>query len=193
MSKEKDISIFISLLLGHKPEVVGLKIDKHGWVYTSELIDSINTHGQYSITKKQLERIVADDSKGRYRFNEDKTKIKACQGHSIEWVEPELEYMEPPMYLYHGTTMEAYEKIKKSGAILKMKRHAVHLQEHDDKAWESARRWINGTPIVLEISAKALWMDGAEFGKTENGIWCVEEVPVRYINTEFVRQGYSYG
>ena len=74
-----------------------------------------------------LEEIVETDSKGRYRFNDTKTKIKACQGHSIPGVEPELTYGEPPKYLYHGTNTEALGKIENSGYVSKMKRHAVHL------------------------------------------------------------------
>ena len=86
-------------------------MDPHGWVPVSQLIANISAAGRYQIDEDVLRTIVAQDKKGRYRFNEDQSKIKACQGHSIPWVEPELRYAKPPEYLYHGTTMEALEGI----------------------------------------------------------------------------------
>jgi putative RNA 2'-phosphotransferase len=181
MKEKKNISIFISLLLRHKPELVGLAMDSDGWVYTQQLIHGINIHGEYTITLEQLEKIVAEDKKGRYRFNDDKSMIKACQGHSVPWVEPELEYMEPPVFLYHGTTLENWKKIQESGAISKMSRHAVHMQAYEEEAWKSAKRWKNSTPVVLRIAADELYEHGTVFGRTENGIWCAEEIPTEYI------------
>ena len=180
MANTKDVSIFISRLLRHQPELVGLKMDKHGWVSVEQLINGINRHGKYRIDVAMLEEIVATDNKGRYRFNEGKTKIKACQGHSIPDVEPELEYGQPPEYLYHGTNTKALKLIEESGHISKMKRHAVHLQSNEVKAWQSAERW-HMTPVVLKIDAERMHKDGYAFGKSENNVWCVEEVPTKYI------------
>lgn len=149
MTKKKDISIYLSYILRHKPEDIGLEMDKHGWVDVAQLIDKINSKSQYSITMSQLRDIVANDDKGRYRFNTDKSRIKACQGYSIPWVEPELDYRTPPDILYHGTTLEAYRKIQKSGCISKMDRHAVHLTADESMAWRSANRW-NRTPRRFE-------------------------------------------
>ena len=178
--KKKDISIYISFLLRHKPETIGLKMDIHGWVSTDELIAGINEQGDYVLSQEQLEQIVIQDSKGRYRFNTDHTKIKACQGHTISWVKPELEYLAPPKFLYHGTTTSAVEKIMKTGAISKMKRHAVHMQEDESKAWQSAVRW-HLTPVVLKIDAEEMYRAGFVFGKTENNVWCTESVPINFI------------
>lgn len=178
--KKKDVSIYISFLLRHKPEDIGLAMDNHGWVSADDLINGINRKGIYSMDKEKLEELVQQDSKGRYRFNETHTKIKACQGHSIPWVEPELDYQEPPRYLYHGTTTAATEKIMASGAIRKMSRHAVHMQADVQKAWASAVRW-HLTPVVLKIDAKAMYRAGFSFGKTENEVWCTDLIPVEFI------------
>ena len=121
-----------------------------------------------------------------YRFDDEHKKIKCCQGHSFPWVEPELNYCEPPEFLYHGTTTKALEAIEESGAIKKMKRHAVHMQADIGKAWQSAERW-NKTPVVLKIAASEMARDGYTFGVTENEVWCTEEVPVKYI----CERGYS--
>jgi len=183
---KKDISIYISFLLRHKPEDVGLEMDRHGWVPVDALIAGINEGGKYRLDLPMLEEIVSKDSKGRYRFNEDHSKIKACQGHSIPWVEPELEYIAPPKFLYHGTTAQAVGKIMESGAISRMSRHAVHMQEDPAKAWQSAIRW-HLIPVVLKIDAESMSRDGFVFGKTENGVWCTESVPVAYIAEQMMQ------
>ena len=180
MAGKKEVSIYLSFLLRHKPEDAGLSMDKHGWVLVQQLLDGINRGGKYTIDLEQLKQIVAEDRKGRYRFSEDGEKIKACQGHSIPWVQPEMEYIQPPEFLYHGTTVTAFEKIKKSGAILKMTRHAVHMQAEPEKAWQSATRW-HLEPVVLKIAARKMFNEGSVFGKTENEVWCTEQVPLEYI------------
>lgn len=174
------VSVYLCLLLRHHPELIDLEMDKHGWVSVDDLITNMNEKGEHKITFEQLEEIVRTDNKGRYRFNEDKSKIKACQGHSLTWVEPELEYLPPPKYLYHGTTVIAAKKIYESGAISKMSRHAVHTQEDPYKAWQSAIRW-HLNPVVLKIDAEAMHLAGYTFGKSENDVWCTDHVPVSFI------------
>lgn len=180
MAKKKDVSVFISFLLRHKPELLNLDMDIHGWVPVEQLIEGINKDGQYQMTFERLQDIVAKDNKGRYRFNEDLTKIKACQGHSVSWVEPELEYLKPPQYLYHGTTIKAWHKIESSGYISKMSRHAVHMQADIRKAWQSAVRW-HLEPVVLKIDAEKMYKAGYVFGKSDNDVWCAEQIPLEYI------------
>lgn len=179
MPKNK-LSVYLSYLLRHKPEDAGLHMDIHGWVDVQELIRGVNASGKYKLSQTILEEIVAADEKGRYRFSDDGKRIKACQGHSLEWVIPELTYGEPPTYLYHGTTTEAYAKILRSGEISKMNRHAVHMQEDPSLAWKSATRW-HLTPILLKIAAKDMHDNGFSFGVSDNGVWCTESVPIVYI------------
>lgn len=181
MSKQNNVSIYMCFVLRHHPEDIHLDMDKHGWVDTEKLIDGINKKGKYHIDFNELKSIVDNDSKGRYRFNEDYSRIKACQGHSIKCIEPELEYKEPPQYLYHGTTLEAYEMIKETGYISKMERHAVHMQKYKDKAWQSAKRWKKEA-VLLQIDSKKMYDDGYIFGISENEVWFVEKVPLKYIN-----------
>lgn len=178
---ERDISVYLSYLLRHHPEAASLDMDFHGWVAVDQLLE--NLRDACPLTREHLERIVAEDEKGRYRFSEDGDRIKACQGHSIPWVEPELTYGPPPAVLYHGTTAEAWEAIRASGYISKMERHAVHMQPDVEKAWQSARRWKKQgkTPVVLVIDAARMAADGVVFGMSDNGVWCTEQVDVRYV------------
>ena len=177
---KNNLSVYLSYLLRHNPDDAGLHMDVHGWVSVQELIDGINARGKYTISRAVLEEIVAKDEKGRYRFSNDGKRVKACQGHSLAWIELELAWCEPPEYLYHGTTADALNEILKSGAISKMSRHAVHMQEDMSKAWKSAQRW-HRTPVLLKIDAKRMHQDGMRFGVSENDVWCAESVPTMYI------------
>lgn len=173
-------SIYIAYLLRHDPGSLGLTMDEHGWVSVEELLEKIQRAGKYTITRAQLDEIVRRDNKGRFRYSDDGLKIKACQGHSIPGVEPELTFREPPQHLYHGTTLEAWRKIRESGSIRPMGRHAVHMQAEAAKAWQSAKRWKK-VPVVLKINAAAMYAEGAVFGVSDNGVWCVDAVPVEWI------------
>lgn len=180
MEKYKKTSQYLAYLLRHAPETAELDMDQHGWVDVTQLLKNAKPQNGTKLTLEMLQEIVTTDNKGRYRFSADGKKIKACQGHSIPWVEPELEIRTPPEYLYHGTTTEALNEIMESGAILRMSRHAVHMQEDISKAWDSATRRKNKKPVVIKIAAGDMAKDGFQFSISENGVWFCETVPKKY-------------
>ena len=94
------ISKYISLILRHKPEVIGIQLDAHGWADVNALLAGISR--KYPINRDILDEIVGRDEKQRYSFSQDGTKIRANQGHSVQ-VDVELPVTEPPETLYHGT------------------------------------------------------------------------------------------
>lgn len=108
-NKQDKLSVFISLVLRHNPDAAGIKLDEHGWANVDELITEIGNTGR-RIDMSILERIVASDQKQRYSFNDDRTLIRANQGHSIS-VDVELKEEEPPMFLYHGTAKRFLDSI----------------------------------------------------------------------------------
>ena len=178
MSKNSDTSLsrFISLILRHRPEEIGLTLDKAGWADTKELIEGISRSGQY-IDMDTLERIVREDSKGRYSFNEDKSKIRANQGHSIP-VEVEMSVTAPPERLYHGTAERFLDSIRQEG-IRKMSRLYVHLSPDAETAFRVGSR--HGKPVVLVIDTAAMLEDGYVFRLSDNGVWQSEDIPWRYV------------
>lgn len=180
VSGKKNVSKYLSYLLRHAPESIGLEMDNHGWVSVDQLIDRLNAGGKYEISLKDIRNIVANDAKGRFRLDEGFKRIKACQGHTIAWVEPELTIAAPPHFLYHGTTVKALEKIEACGFISRMQRHAVHMQAELEPAWASAVRW-HAKPVVLKIDSARMYEDGFSFGISDNGVWCTEQVPAEYI------------
>lgn len=139
-----------------------------------EVKDLIEHHG---FTEKLLKDIVETNDKQRYEYNEDKTKIRARQGHSIG-VDVGLEEMVPPAILYHGTASRLILSIRKIG-IDKMKRILVHLSTNYETAEGVGRR--HGRPVVLEVEAKRMYDDGYKFFYSNNGVWMTDKVPVEYI------------
>ena len=169
------ISRFISLILRHKPETIGITLDEHGWANVEELIAGVNK--KYPIDMQILEKIVNDDDKNRYSFNGDKTMIRANQGHSIP-VDVELKKLNPPDILYHGTGEKYVESIERQGLIRKNRLY-VHLSNDIEIAKKVGKR--HGKPVIYEIDCKKMIEDGIEFFKSENNVWLVESVPVKYL------------
>ena len=124
---------FIALILRHRPEVIGITLDEHGWANTEELIKGIAKTRDFTL--EDLERIVANDEKQRYSFNQDKTKIRANQGHSID-VDVELKEAVPPEILYHGTGEKYVNAIDSQGLKAKNRLY-VHLSKDIETAKRS--------------------------------------------------------
>ena len=169
------ISKYISLILRHKPEVVGIDLDEHGWANVDELIDGINK--AQAFTKETLEEIVVTDNKQRYSFNENKTLIRANQGHSIP-VDVELEEVVPPDVLYHGTANRFLTSIEEQG-IKPMSRLYVHLSEDFNTAINVGKR--HGKYAALSIDAKKMHEDGVKFYLSSNGVWLTKYIDPKYI------------
>jgi len=177
MDKEyTQLSKFISLILRHKPEIINIQLDEHGWCNIEELIEKINAHGKY-ISMDILEEIVSKDNKQRYTFNEDSTKIRANQGHSID-VDVEIKEEVPPEFLYHGTVERFIDSIKAMG-LKKMQRQHVHLSAEMETAKVVAER--RGSPRILRICSAKMYKDGYKFYKSKNNVWLTEAVPEEYI------------
>lgn len=176
MSDLVRLSKFISLILRHKPETIDLRLDEHGWANVEELLLGINNSGRY-IDQEILEEIVATNNKQRFQYNEDRTKIRANQGHTIN-VDVELVEQTPPLYLYHGTAIKYLDKIKQSG-IKKMKRLYVHLSKDVETAIKVGSR--HGKPIVLKLDTKSMCQDGYKFYCSNNGVWLCDDIDYKYV------------
>ena len=168
-------SRFISLILRHRPDTIGISLDEHGWASVEELLAGISKT-QY-IDMAMLEKIVETDSKQRYSFNEDKTLIRANQGHSID-VDVELPKKQPPVFLYHGTGEKYVSSIDEQGLIPKSRLY-VHLSGDEATATIVGSR--HGRPVVYEVLASQMYHDGYEFFQSVNGVWLTKAVPVQYL------------
>ena len=170
-------SRFISFILRHKPEVIGITPDEHGWADVDDMIAGINQSGEYKIDRDMLDEIVRTDEKQRYSYNEDHTLIRANQGHSIP-VDVELKEMEPPEFLYHGTGEKFTASIDKQGLIPKSRLY-VHLSPDAEAAVKVGKR--HGKPVIYLVSAGNMKCDEYSFYRSVNGVWLTKKVPVKYL------------
>jgi putative RNA 2'-phosphotransferase len=176
MSKQlEEISKFIALILRHKPETIGITLDEHGWAEVDELIDGISK--TYEFNMEMLEEIVRTDKKGRYSFSEDKTLIRANQGHSIN-VDVELEEKEPPEFLWHGTGEKFVSGIDAEGLIPKSRLY-VHLSKDEATALQVGAR--HGKPVLYKVLSGKMYKDGYVFYLSQNGVWLTKKVPLKYL------------
>lgn len=175
---QKSTSKYISLILRHKPEAIGISLDEHGWANVDELIAGVSR--TQPLDMATLERIVEEDEKQRYSFNEDKTLIRANQGHSIP-VDVELEEVEPPEILYHGTGEKYVASIDEKGLIPKSRLY-VHLSPDEVTAKKVGQR--HGKPVIYTVKSGEMHRDGISFYRSVNGVWLVKAVPVKYLVKE---------
>lgn len=180
MISKKDtikISKFLSLVLRHRPETIGIELDEQGWTDVTILLQKISDYGK-KIDLITLKQVVADNDKKRFAFDESGLKIRANQGHSVK-VELGYTAQRPPDILYHGTVEKFLDNIFKIG-LIKRKRHHVHLSVDLETAIKVGSR--RGKPVVLKIDTKAMHQRGFLFYLSENGIWLTENVPINYLS-----------
>jgi putative RNA 2'-phosphotransferase len=172
----RNIEKFLALVLRHKPGVVGLELDREGWVEVEPLITICRMKG-IDLGRETLNRIVETDEKGRYQFSPKGDNIRACQGHSLP-VDLGLKPVSPPKYLYHGTTEKALPSILKRG-LVKGNRQYVHLSQDRKTAAMVRNMW--GPGVILRIMAGDMEKAGYLFYLANNGVWLTEHVPPEYI------------
>lgn len=179
MISEKEsvkISKFLSLVLRHQPETIGITLNEHGWTDVPVLITKMNESGM-TLTMDVLEHIVDTNPKKRFAFNETRDKIRASQGHSVD-IALGYEAKVPPDVLYHGTSEANVTTILQTG-LQKMQRHHVHLSKDKETAMMVGQR--HGKPRIFEVDAITMNRDGHLFYISENGVWLTDHVPGEYL------------
>jgi putative RNA 2'-phosphotransferase len=169
-------SKFLSLVLRHKPELIGITLDLAGWVSVSELLRACEAHGR-RLTLGQLREVVAGNDKRRFSFSEDGQRIRANQGHSLP-VELGYSPAAPPGTLYHGTVRKFLPSISAEG-LKKGARHHVHLSPDEETARRVGGR--RGEPVLIKVESGRMHRDGHEFFRSANGVWLTEHVPPEYL------------
>lgn len=174
---DKRTSKFLSLVLRHKPEEIGIWLDQAGWVDVDTLLAAMARHGR-AFTREALERLVESSDKRRFAFSEDGKMIRANQGHSVE-VELGYEAVPPPAVLYHGTATRFIDSIRQQG-LIKGRRHHVHLSEDQAIASQVGTRY--GKLVLLVIDSKSMHESGCAFFVSTNGVWLTDHVPPQFIS-----------
>ncbi|NVM74669.1 putative RNA 2'-phosphotransferase [Duganella sp. SG902] len=176
-SRLESTSKFLSLILRHAPETIGIQLDANGWADVAELLEKAAQHGK-PITRELLNEVVATSDKKRFAFSADEQSIRANQGHSVAAVDLELRPTPPPPVLYHGTASRFVDSIKATGLRSQSRNH-VHLSSQMETAVSVGKR--HGSPVVLTIQAQAMHAQGHPFYLSENGVWLTADVPAAFI------------
>ena len=179
MTEKEAISIskFLSLVLRHQPDTIGITLDDAGWIDIDALICAMQQHGQ-DISRADLDHVVATNSKKRFAYDERGQRIRAQQGHSIQSVDLKYEPAYPPEALFHGTAAQVVDSILRDG-LKPMKRQHVHLSADVETAKKVGER--HGKPVVLEVDAAAMHTVGHVFYLTPNGVWLTNDVGPAYL------------
>lgn len=169
-------SKFLSLVLRHQPEFIGLTLDREGWADVDELI-RLARAGGHSLDRPLLETVVAGNDKKRFFLSDDGRKIRANQGHSID-IDLALSPTAPPAILYHGTADRFIDSIRKTGLNSGTRQH-VHLSPDMATAVKVGQR--HGKPVVITVRAGEMAASGHLFYCSANGVWLTEQVPLAFL------------
>lgn len=170
------MSKFLSLVLRHHPERIGLLLDGEGWADVEDLLKRARGAG-VPLTREVLDQVVRDNDKQRFTLDVENGRIRANQGHSIE-VDLGLAALTPPPLLYHGTARRSLDSIHRSGLRAGGRRH-VHLSATPETARTVGSR--HGVPVVLTVKAGRMARDGQGFYRSANGVWLTDRVDVDYL------------
>lgn len=172
----KSLGVYMTYILRHKPQDIGIAMDTQGWVSVLDFLQKAKYKKQ--VTREMLIEEVEADDKGRFEFNSNKSKIRCVQGHSVEHVILNLAPWTDCLPLYHGTAEKNIASIMHEG-ILKRKRKHVHISNDIETAKRVGQR--HGVPVVFEIDTQTMITHGYKFYRAENGVILTDRVPSRYI------------
>jgi putative RNA 2'-phosphotransferase len=170
------VSKFLSLVLRHDPSAIGIRLDPAGWVDVSALLEAM-AKAKKPLTMSDLIEVVETNEKKRFAFSDDRSRIRASQGHSVE-VELGYEPVTPPSILYHGTADRNIESIRLQG-LIKMNRQHVHLSSEEETAKLVGQRY--GRSVVLIVETEKMATEGHVFFLSANGVWLTDHVPPSFL------------
>ncbi len=172
----KDVSKLLSLVLRHQPDALGIVLDPEGWTDVATLLQKMRIRGM-AVDLALLKHVVATNDKQRFAFNADYSRIRANQGHSVV-VDLGLVAVEPPVYLYHGTSETSIAAILREG-LRKQSRQHVHLSADVATATKVGGR--HGRPVVLRVKSGQMHQQGVPFYRSENNVWLTDFVAPEYL------------
>ena len=173
------LSKFLSFVLRHKPDSIGLLLDPQGWVGIDELSEKSGAAGT-RFGRDELQHVVETSDKKRFSVSSDGRCIRAAQGHSVA-VELGLPPREPPLTLYHGTATRFVAAILSEG-LKPQSRQQVHLSIDPATAQRVGQR--HGKPFIFKVDARRMHRQGFNFYLADNGVWLVDQVPPEFLTPD---------
>ncbi|XVN13483.1 RNA 2'-phosphotransferase [Pseudomonas corrugata] len=173
-----ETSKFLSYVLRHEPQAIGLQLDSEGWADIESLIAGAAEDGR-PLNMDLIQAVVSSSDKKRFSLSDDGLRIRAVQGHSTGTVSLQHVEKEPPELLYRGTATRFLESIREKG-LIPGSRHHVHLSQDMQTAIAVGQRY--GKPVVLKVDALRMHQQGFKFFQAENGVWLTDHVPASLIS-----------
>ena len=173
-----EASKFLSYVLRHEPQAIGLTLDPQGWGSIEALLGGAAQHGR-TLSRELIEAVTATSDKKRFEISADGQRIRAVQGHSTRSVDREFEPKQPPEKLFHGTASRFLDSIRSEG-LKPGSRHYVHLSADEQTARVVGQRY--GSPVVLIVDAARMHAQGTVFHQAENGVWLTATVPPEFLH-----------
>lgn len=170
------LSKFLSFVLRHKPDEIGLTLSADGWANIDELIGKANAAGT-NFARADLLSVVASSDKKRFSLSADGLSIRAAQGHSVS-VDLGLSPQEPPSILYHGTATRFVDAILSDG-LKPQGRQQVHLSSDEATAQLVGQR--HGRPHIFKVDTGGMHAKGFRFYLADNGVWLTDHVPPEFL------------
>lgn len=170
------LSKFLSFVLRHKPDEIGLTLSADGWANVDELVVKAIAAGT-AFDRADLLCVVASSDKKRFSLSPDGGSIRAAQGHSVS-VELGLAPEAPPSILYHGTATRFVDAILSEG-LKPQARQQVHLSS--DKATAERVGQRHGKPHIFKVDAGGMHAKGFKFFRADNGVWLTDRVPPEFL------------
>ncbi|MAS07608.1 MAG: RNA 2'-phosphotransferase [Ahrensia sp.] len=174
-----ETSKFLSYVLRHAPESIGVALDGEGWVSVDELIEKARAAGK-RIDLATLREVVETNDKKRFTLSDNGARIRAAQGHSVE-VDTVGDPVAPPAVLFHGTATRFLKPILEQG-LKPMNRRHVHLSAETETAKKVGMRY--GVPVILRVDAGAMHAAGQPFYRADNGVWLTGPVAPAYLSRD---------
>jgi probable RNA 2'-phosphotransferase len=175
--KITETSKFLSYVLRHEPQAIGLRLDREGWVSINELLACAKQTNR-DLSDALIREVVASSDKKRFAISEDGLRIRAVQGHSTNTVAIAYTAKVPPETLYHGTATRFLDSILREGLKPGSRQH-VHLS--GDMATAKTVGQRHGKPVVLKIEALRMYQQGFKFFQADNGVWLTTQVPAMFL------------
>ena len=160
-----------------------LLTDPTGWVQLETLAKFSPSYRLSDKTEiiRHILGVVDSDKKGRYALDDDKSRIRATNGHSVGLVAPIMRRVtadEKFPWAVHGTNEEAWVKIQQHGALSRMTRDYVHFAVNP-----AHFRPDNQIKVYVYMDVAAMINDGRVLLMTTNGVLASEaDVPLKYLS-----------
>lgn len=174
------LSKTISRALRHDPDSFGLVLTVGGWVKLADLLTGLQKQAIWEkLTEADIVELVTRPGKQRFELKDD--RIRALYGHSVT-IDLQRERQTPPRLLYHGTSPEAVNLIRRQG-LKAMGRQHVHLSADLETAMMVGKRKTS-RPVILTIYAAQAAKQEIPFYHGNHTTWLADFVPPQFISEE---------